>query len=97
MFEGRDNVGAVLSILIVIETESKTPALFVAEQVKVVLAVSEVRFDAVHPFKERISDSASIADQLTVTSLVYQPLDPIVPLTLGVITGGVLSVMDVTL
>ena|SRR5689334_16993070 len=37
------------------------------------------------------ADSASETVQLTVTSLVYQPLLPSVPVTLGVITGGVAS------
>ena len=37
------------------------------------------------------ADSSSFTDQLTVTSLVYQPLLPNVPLMLGVMTGGVTS------
>jgi hypothetical protein len=43
-----------------------------------------------------IVDSLSVTVQLTETSLVYQLLLPSVPLTFGVITGGVVSQMRVT-
>ena len=91
MSAGKESTGAFLSILIVTEAEFESPMLFVAEQVSVVPAVFEVRFDAVQPVEERIPDSESVADQLTDTSLVYQPFNPTVPLTLAVMTGAVLS------
>ena len=89
--------GAVLSILIVTDAELDNPALFVAEHVNVAPDVSVVKLDAVQPFEERIPDSASVNDQLTETSLVYQPLEPAVPETMGVMTGAVLSVTTVSL
>lgn len=96
MSEGRDNVGAVLSILIVTEAEFEPPTLFVAEQVSVVPAVSLVRFDAVQPVEEEIPVSGSPTDQLTVTSLMYQPPSPSVPLIFGVMTGDVASRANVS-
>ena len=90
-------VGAVLSILIVTEAELERPALFVAEQVRVEPAVSEVKLDAVQPVEVLMPDSASVTVQLTVTLLVYQPFDPAVPEMEGVITGAVLSKMVVSL
>src|SRR5690349_9018575 len=38
-----------------------------------------------------MADSGSVTVQLTCTLLVYHPLAPSVPLTLGVMTGGVES------
>ena len=43
------------------------------------------------PLVDVIADSASVAVQVTVTSLVYHPLSPRVPVISGVITGGVVS------
>ena len=97
ILEGRDRTGAVLSTLIVTETESERPTLFVAEQVKVEPNVSDVMFDGVQPVEEEIPDSASSTDQLTVTSLVYQPPDPAVPLRFAVMTGTVVSTTKVSL
>jgi hypothetical protein len=97
MSEGRDRTGAVLSILMVTETEWERPPLLVAEQVSVMPAVSDVRFNAVQPVEEEMPVSGSSTDQLTVTSLVYQPPDPKVPPTLGVITGAELSSANVSL
>jgi hypothetical protein len=97
MLEGRVKVGADLSILIVTETELDRPTLFVAEQESVTPAVSVVRFDAVQPVEDMIPDSASATVQLTLTSLIYQPFNPAVPLTLGVISGAVLSTTGVKL
>ena len=37
-------------------------------------------------------DSGSVTVHATVTLLLYQPLLPSVPVTFGVITGGVVSV-----
>jgi hypothetical protein len=45
----RAAVGPVLSILIVTEAELERPALFFAEQVRVVPDVSDVKLDAVQP------------------------------------------------
>src|SRR5215216_2155255 len=84
-------VGAVASRLIVTDCELVPPAL-VAVQVRVVPAVSALIVVEPQPLLEEIADSLSVTDQETVTSLVYQPLLPCVPTTLGVITGGVLSV-----
>ncbi len=38
-----------------------------------------------------ISLSGSVTDHCTVMLLVYQPFAPRVPVTIGVITGGVVS------
>ena len=89
--------GIVLSILIVTEAELESPTLFVAEQVRVTPVVSEVRVDVVQPVEVLMPDSASVAVQLTVTSLLYQPFDPAVPEMDGVITGTVLSKMVASL
>ena len=88
---GRDRTGAFLSILIVTETEFERPALFVAEQMRAAPTVSEVRFVAAQPVEETTPLSGSSTDQLTLTSLVYQPLLPSVPVKVAVITGGVVS------
>ena len=87
-------VGLVLSILTVTELEAESPALFIAEHVRVVPVVSVVRFEMLHPVEEAMPDSASVTDQLTVTLLIYQPLAPAVPVMEGVITGGVVSKID---
>lgn len=84
-------VGAVASRLMVTDCEFVPPAL-VALQMRVRPAVSELMVVDSHPVVEVIVDSGSDTVQLTVTSLTYQPLLPSVPLTLGVITGGVVSV-----
>ncbi len=44
---------------------------------------------ALQPVVERMIDSGSVTDQLTVTLVVYQPLRPSVPVITGVTTGGV--------
>ena len=90
-------IGPVLSILIVTEAEPERPELFVAEQVRVVPVVSEVKLDVLQPVEDAMPDSPSVTVQLTVTSLVYQPFDPAVPEMEGVITGAVLSKMVVSL
>jgi hypothetical protein len=83
-------VGAVASRLIVTDWEAVPPAL-VAVHVSVVPVVSDVIVVEPQPDEDEIAESGSVTVQLTVTLLVYQPLFPSVPLTLGVITGGVLS------
>jgi hypothetical protein len=82
--------GGVASRLIVTEFDDVPPVL-VAVHVNVCPGVSVETVMAPQPFEEEIEDSASVTVQLTVTLLVYQPLLPIVPLTFGVITGGVES------
>jgi hypothetical protein len=86
-------VGVTVSRWIVTDCELVPPAL-VAVQVRVVplFVVSVLIKVGSHPLEEEIADSASTTDQETVTSLIYQPLLPKVPLTIGVITGPVLSV-----
>src|SRR6188474_545781 len=89
--------GPVLSILIVTETEPERPELFVAEQVRVVPVVSEVKLDVLQPVEDAMPDSPSVTVQLTVTLLVYQPLAPNVPEMDGVTTGAVVSEIVVSL
>ena len=84
-------VGGVASRLIVTDCELVPPAL-VAVQVKVVPAVSVLIVVELHPVLDVMLDSGSVTLQVTVTSLVYQPFVPKVPETLGVMTGGVVSV-----
>ena len=83
-------LGGVASRLMVTLAEFVPPAL-VTSQVRVVPAVSLSMVVKSQPLVEVMANSLSMTVQLTVTSLVYQPLSPSVPLTLGVITGGVLS------
>ena len=59
---------------------------------KVLPAVSPTIVSPSQPLRELTADSASPTDQLSVTFDVSQPLLPSVPLTCGVITGGVVSV-----
>src|SRR3712207_4825557 len=95
--EGSDRTGAFRSILIVTETELERPTLLVTEHVRVVPAVSAVRWDSVQPVEDRIPDSDSCTDQITVTSLIYQPPEPAVPIIVGVMTGAVVSRTNVSL
>ena len=88
--------GAVLSSLIVTLWEAVPPAL-VAVQVKVLPAVSAVMFVEPHSMSVVTVDSGSVTVQLAVTSLVYQPLLPRVPVMVGVMTGGVVSAVMVRL
>ena len=87
--------GAVLSILIVSGTERVRPAPFVAEHVSVMPAISFARVVDEHPLEEAMPDSGSVTDQATVTLLRYQPFVPKVPLTVGVIAGGVRSAVAI--
>jgi hypothetical protein len=88
-------VGAVASLFIVTDSELVPPEL-VAEQVRVVPVVSALMIVVSHPLLELMGDSLSITLQLIVTSLTCHPLLPRVPLTLGVITGAVLSGGELT-
>jgi hypothetical protein len=91
--EGDVTVGAVRSIFTVTEAEFDTPAWLVAVQVSVVppCRVSAVSVVVVHPEDEAIPDSASETDQLTVTVPLFQPLLLALGVTVGEITGGVVS------
>jgi hypothetical protein len=87
--------GLVASRLIVTELLFVPPAL-VAVQVSVVPAVSALMVVDPQPLVEEIADSLSTTVHETVTLLVYQSLLPRVPLTLGEMTGGVVSDGPVT-
>ena len=91
--EGNVNVGAVRSIFTVTETEFDKPAPLVAVQVSVVPAcgVSVFRVVVVQPVDEAIPDSGSETDQLTVTGPLFQPRPLALGVTVGIITGGVVS------
>ncbi len=86
------NVGFVLSILTVTETEPVRPAPLVAVQVTVVPVVSEVRVVVPHPEEEACPDSGSETDQLTVTLALFHPFVLGRGVVVGTITGGVESV-----
>ena len=91
--EGNASVGAVRSIFTVTEAEFNKPALLVAVQVSVVpsCGVSALKVAVAQPVDDAIPDSGSETDQLTVTGPLLQPL-PLAPgVTVGVITGGVMS------
>jgi hypothetical protein len=83
--------GPLLSTLTVTDTDSVRSAPFVAVQVNVVPAVSPATFASSQPDELAIPDSGSATLHVTVALLVYQSSAPVVPLTAGVITGGVVS------
>ena len=91
--DGNVSVGAVRSIFTVTEPEFDKPALLVTVQVSVVPSseVSLFRVVVAHPFDEAIPDSGSETDQVTVTGPLFQPLSLAVGVTVGAITGGVVS------
>jgi hypothetical protein len=82
--------GTVASLLTVTDWEAVPPVL-VAEHVKVVPVVSVATFDVPHPVVDVTADWASVTVHETDTSLVYHPLLPRVPVTVGVMVGGVVS------
>ena len=88
-------VGGVASRLMVTEFELLPPAL-VALQVKVAPVVSVLTLAAPQPEVEVTLESGSVTIQPTLTFPTYQPSAPAVPVTLGVMTGGVLSQVPVT-
>src|SRR5262249_22306805 len=69
------------------------PALLVAEQVRVAPLMSVLVVVVPHPEEVEMPVSGSLTLQLTVTSLVYQPLEPLglAGVTVGVMTCAVLS------
>jgi hypothetical protein len=83
--------GGVVSILTDTLFVAVSPSAFVAEHVTTVPAVSAPSVTGSHPAVEATADSASATVQLTDTALVYQPLAPEVPATVGAIVGGVTS------
>jgi hypothetical protein len=91
--------GGVLSSFTVTETLVLRPAMFVAEQVKVVPAVSAVTVLLVQPVLDVMLDpgEGSVTLQLTVTGdVLFQPAALGAGVTVGTITGGVLSSLIVT-
>jgi hypothetical protein len=80
--------------LIVTDWDEVPPAL-VAWHVRVVPVVSVLMVVELQPLVDETVDSGSLTVQLTVTSLMYQPFVPNVPLMLGVMTGGVESQLPV--
>jgi hypothetical protein len=85
------SVGFVASRLTVTDCAVVPPAL-VALQVKVVPAVSVDTAAGAQPVVNEIVESESLIDHDTVTSLVYQPFVPSVPVTVGVTLGPLSSV-----
>jgi hypothetical protein len=83
-------MGAVASRLIVTACCAVPPAL-AASQVNVTPAVSVVMVAGPQPLVFETVDPSSVTVQVSETSLVYQPLLPTAPVTVGVITGGVAS------
>src|SRR5688572_32668225 len=68
------------------------PPWLVASHVGLAYRKSDVKVDVTQPYPVlRISLSVSLIDHCTVMSLVYQPLALSVPVTIGVITEGVVS------
>ena len=67
------------------------PPVEVAVQVNVMLAVSDDTVVGLQPVCDVTVDCASVTVHETLMSLVYQPLLPNVPVTVGLITGGVVS------
>ena len=64
------------------------PPAEVAVQVKVLPSVSVVTADASQPVVAPTAELASVTDQEIWTSLLYQPLVPNVPDTLGETVGA---------
>ena len=77
--------GAVASRLTVTDLLAVPPVL-VAEQLNVTPVVSTVTKEAEQPVWVVIAESGSLTLQATLTSLVYQPLAPSVPVMVGAMT-----------
>jgi hypothetical protein len=82
--------GAVLSIRMVTDWLPVPPVL-VAVQVSVWPAVSLLRVDGPHPLDDVTVESGSVTDQLTETLVLFQPFAFGEGVTLGTITGVVVS------
>lgn len=83
-------MGAVAARSIVTDCELVPPAL-VALQVSVMPLVSALIVVDPQPELDEMSDSLSVTVQLTVTSLVYQPLLPSAPAMFGTMLGALVS------
>ena len=83
--------GGVTSIFTLTETAFESPATLVAEQVMVIPGVDVESSTVLQPEDDAMPDSGSVTLQETETGLIYQPLFPNVPLTVGMMTGGVVS------
>src|SRR5437016_10302069 len=88
--------GPVLSIFTVTELEPESPAKFVALQVITVPAVSPVSVMSLHPVLDATPETRSVTVHFTVTLVLFQPAALGKGVTVGVITGGVLSSFTVT-
>jgi hypothetical protein len=88
-------VGDTVSRLTVTDAVLEPPPL-VAAQVNVTPSVSLVTALAPQPCFDVMTDSASVTCQATDTLERYQPLSPSLPVIVGVITGGVVSLTAVT-
>lgn len=87
---GQVKLGASVSIFISCVFTVAVPPALVAVQARVCpMPLVEITTDG-HA-GEVIADWASVALQDTVTGPINQPFWPIVPVTVGVITGGVVS------
>ena len=84
-------VGSVASRFTSTEDDVVPPAL-VASHVSSRPVVSAFTVVGSQPVCDEIADSGSSTVQETSTLLTYQPLEPRVPVTEGVMTGGVVSV-----
>src|SRR3569833_1175183 len=82
--------GFVASRLIVTLAEFDKPAPFVAAQLYDWLGVSVLTVEDAHA-AEVMPETLSLEAKLTFTSPVYHPSRPCGPLTVGVITGALLS------
>jgi hypothetical protein len=69
----------------------EVPPALVAEHDKVLPAVSVPTVVGPQPVLDVMGPSSSVTLQVTVTSPVYQPFCPKGPVTIGVITGNVVS------
>jgi hypothetical protein len=87
--------GALRSIRTVTERCVLRPAPFVAAHATIAPAVSAVSVVAAQPVELATSETGSETAQLTVTSPLYQPLAPNLPVIDGVTSGGLESYLSV--
>jgi hypothetical protein len=88
-------VGAVKSNLMVTETELDSPALSIAEHVRIVPVVDDEMVVEVQPVLLAIPEIESATVQVTVTGLLFQPAGFGAGVTLGTIDGGARSTFTV--
>ena len=87
---GTESSGATLSSLTV-TLRAAEPPRDAAVHVSTFPAVSSVTVTGSQPFWLRIRESSSASFHSTLTGPVWKPLAPSLPVTTGVITGGVES------